>query len=562
MVRRWILLGLGLFPFALAHYAPPLPDSQIAPPARQFGLPFAAPPGPDTWLLGQLYGNTTGAYRQRRDGYGAGQGIHFGLDLSAPCGTPVVAIGDGVVSEVDGPHGSPPHNVVIDHGNGLASFYGHLQKRSPLKVGTRVRRGQVIGVSGDSQFSCTAAPHLHLEIRDRSHQRFFNPMLYIAADWDSLMLTGGFNRSFQRDLDNPRRWQLPLQQPQARRGGGLLNDFARTWPPAPGSTPWLPTRTLQGFPRPALEPASAAPLPSGLRRITPGGCCVEPQWSADSRRVLFLDKPTPQARLGYYAVDVARPGPPRLELPLAYYSPDWAYALFPGSPSSGLEAVSSGQRYSLPNRGAAVAWAPGNRRVAWGVTSSQGNFDTRATQVFVTTLGGSPRSVATLYGGGISGWLDGETLLLSGKSSPREAERSIRTYNVRTGTGKVLGRARSPRNLSASPGGGWVIYSTAFEPDRPDGLFLLPREGGSARRLPFFGSYRWRDADRLVYVEFKPGAPTHRLMEYDARRQQARPLADLGRKISHDQWRVSPDGRRVVFLSSGDYSLYVLELPR
>ncbi|MER3444583.1 MAG: peptidase M23, partial [Meiothermus sp.] len=39
MVRRWILLGLGLFPFALAHYASPLPDSQIAPPVRQFGLP-------------------------------------------------------------------------------------------------------------------------------------------------------------------------------------------------------------------------------------------------------------------------------------------------------------------------------------------------------------------------------------------------------------------------------------------------------------------------------------------------------------------------------------------
>src|SRR5512136_2371470 len=58
-----------------------------------FGLPFAAAPGPATWLAGQLYGNTTGAYFQADEWYAAGQGLHFGIDLLAPCGTPVVSIG-------------------------------------------------------------------------------------------------------------------------------------------------------------------------------------------------------------------------------------------------------------------------------------------------------------------------------------------------------------------------------------------------------------------------------------------------------------------------------------
>ena len=102
------LCGLWLASLAAAHYAPALPLNAIAQPARQFGLPFAGVPGPDSWLLGQGYGNTTGAYRQRRSTYGNLQGIHAGLDFSAPCGTPVRAIGDGVVAEVDGPHGSPP----------------------------------------------------------------------------------------------------------------------------------------------------------------------------------------------------------------------------------------------------------------------------------------------------------------------------------------------------------------------------------------------------------------------------------------------------------------------
>ncbi|GGM06756.1 M23 family metallopeptidase [Deinococcus aerophilus] len=225
---------LALTSLAAAHSAPALPDSAIARPDRQFGLPFAGAPGPDTWLLGQGYGNTTGAYRQRRSTYGNLQGIHAGLDFSAPCGTPVRAIGDGVVAEVDGPHGSPPHNVVIDHAGNLSSLYGHLLRRSELRPGTRVTRGQVIGLSGDSQGTCISAPHLHLELRDRAHQRFFNPLPYIAADWDSLALSGSFSRGYEYDLSAPRRWQTPDAQPEARRGAALLNDFQRPWPPAAG----------------------------------------------------------------------------------------------------------------------------------------------------------------------------------------------------------------------------------------------------------------------------------------------------------------------------------------
>ena len=91
--------------------------AQDAEPAneRPFQLPFAEPPSPDTWLMAQPYGNTTGAYRRRFSTYGASGGIHFGVDLSAPCGTEIVAIADGVVYAVDGPFGSPPHNLMIDH---------------------------------------------------------------------------------------------------------------------------------------------------------------------------------------------------------------------------------------------------------------------------------------------------------------------------------------------------------------------------------------------------------------------------------------------------------------
>lgn len=198
------MLVLLLAGVALAHTAPPLPDSKIAQPRGQFSLPFPQAPGPATWLLGQPYGNTVGAYRQGRSLYAAIQGIHFGIDFSAPCGTPVHVIADGTVVDVDGPHGSPPHSLVVDHGNGLSSLYGHLLRRPSLEVGAKVKRGQVVALSGDSQLTCVSAPHLHLEIRDSSHVRLFNPIPYLSADWPTLFLAGTTRASGSSPTGSPR----------------------------------------------------------------------------------------------------------------------------------------------------------------------------------------------------------------------------------------------------------------------------------------------------------------------------------------------------------------------
>ncbi len=196
-----------------------------------FGLPFTTDPGPNTWLLGGGYGNSTGGYARRREWYGAGQGIHFGIDFSARCGTPVASIGDGVIIKVDArEHGSAPHNLLIDHQNGYASLYGHLLERPKVSVGQQVKKGEVVGLTGDPDLTCTSRPHLHLEVRDRTLRKAFNAHLLINADWDALSLSGSFGRGFQRDLDAPRKWQSLYDQPDINFGGPLINDFANTWP--------------------------------------------------------------------------------------------------------------------------------------------------------------------------------------------------------------------------------------------------------------------------------------------------------------------------------------------
>jgi murein DD-endopeptidase MepM/ murein hydrolase activator NlpD len=87
--------------------------------------------------------------------------VHRGLDYHAKTGTPVSAINSGRVVLAK-PLYFEGGCVVIDHGLGLMSVYMHLSKIE-VKVGTKVRRGQLIALSGAS--GRATGPHLHLGVR-------------------------------------------------------------------------------------------------------------------------------------------------------------------------------------------------------------------------------------------------------------------------------------------------------------------------------------------------------------------------------------------------------------
>jgi murein DD-endopeptidase MepM/ murein hydrolase activator NlpD len=90
-----------------------------------------------------------------------GTGRHDGIDFSAPTGTEIHAAADGTVVNA-GEMGGYGNGTVIDHGNGLATLYGH-QSRILVTPGQTVRTGDVIGLVGSTGKS--TGPHLHFEVR-------------------------------------------------------------------------------------------------------------------------------------------------------------------------------------------------------------------------------------------------------------------------------------------------------------------------------------------------------------------------------------------------------------
>lgn len=96
---------------------------------------------------------------------------HEGVDYAAPTGTPVKAVGEGVVTD-RGWAGGYGNQVVIKHGGGLESLYSHLSGYARgLKSGLKVRQGQVVGFVG----STGLATGPHLDFRLRQSGRFINP---------------------------------------------------------------------------------------------------------------------------------------------------------------------------------------------------------------------------------------------------------------------------------------------------------------------------------------------------------------------------------------------------
>tara|TARA_R110002049_G_scaffold71370_2_gene183918 strand:+ start:9181 stop:10152 length:972 start_codon:yes stop_codon:yes gene_type:complete len=100
-------------------------------------------------------------FGMRSDPFTKVRKMHWGMDFSAPRGTPIYATGDGVVVRADNRATGYGNHIRIDHGYGYESLYAHLFKYN-VKKNQKVHRGDLIGFVGSTGRS--EAPHCHYEI--------------------------------------------------------------------------------------------------------------------------------------------------------------------------------------------------------------------------------------------------------------------------------------------------------------------------------------------------------------------------------------------------------------
>jgi murein DD-endopeptidase MepM/ murein hydrolase activator NlpD len=130
-------------------------------------------------------GQVTGSFGERIDPFNGEGAFHTGVDISTNYGQPVIAPADGVVVFV-GQVGGYGRLVILDHGHGISTRYGHLSSY-PVAVGQVVRRGAVIGYVGQSGRS--TGPHLHYEVRIQDVP--VNPHKYLRMNVAGLVPASG-----------------------------------------------------------------------------------------------------------------------------------------------------------------------------------------------------------------------------------------------------------------------------------------------------------------------------------------------------------------------------------
>jgi murein DD-endopeptidase MepM/ murein hydrolase activator NlpD len=114
---------------------------------------------PSLWPVN---GRVLSGFGARSDPFSGGEGaFHTGVDLQATQGTPVHCAADGVVYQAEfmSRYGNL---VVVDHGNGMRTYYAHLS-RFNVVPGQEIRRGEIVAFSGAT--GAVTAPHLHFEVR-------------------------------------------------------------------------------------------------------------------------------------------------------------------------------------------------------------------------------------------------------------------------------------------------------------------------------------------------------------------------------------------------------------
>jgi murein DD-endopeptidase MepM/ murein hydrolase activator NlpD len=134
--------------------------------------------------LWPVQGRITGSFGERIDPFSGEGAFHRGVDISSDIGTRIIAPADGIVRFADFMSGYG-RAVMIDHGNGITTLYGHMSGFA-VSPGQMVHRGDTVGYVGQS--GRATGPHLHYEVR--IFDTPVNPQKYLRFTFTQQVASG------------------------------------------------------------------------------------------------------------------------------------------------------------------------------------------------------------------------------------------------------------------------------------------------------------------------------------------------------------------------------------
>lgn len=332
-------------------------------------------------------------------------------------------------------------------------------------------------------------------------------------------------------------------------------------PPTP-APPWL--EIYSSFTEKPIDISQNSEPPA---RLTKGGCCSYAGWSDDSEWILFLDGKLDKTPPGLYSLPSTGGSPSFVTNRFGNFSADWSLVAYEEVGQVYVERWTDGTRWPIQSNGRAVSFSPDMNLLAWeyGSQSIQ-SPDRRQTQVWISTVRGEQsHELVTIHGGAFVGWVGGsEAIIVTGRLSPT-VPAGIWKIDATTGAGQLLFDVEKPESILISPSGGWLVLVVAFESDvSRNGIWVLRTDGSYIERIPVFGAYRWRAEAQLLLMPLDLSAPSADLYQLDLANDKVFKLIDshvTELKLANNDWSISPSGRWLLYHSSVDRNLWILELP-
>ena len=326
--------------------------------------------------------------------------------------------------------------------------------------------------------------------------------------------------------------------------------------------PVAPTPTPETF----FSPVPLEHAPPSIMSLSEEGCCVGSSWSIDSEWILFFDKPSPDDPMGLYGIPFLGGDVTLFNPRVGSYSQDWSLVAYNEAGVTYVERWADGSRWSIPSEGRQVHISPNGEHVLWEIGSRAiTSPDRRQRMTWVSSVDGSePHELLTLHGGSFIGWIGDDSILVSGRLAPPDPA-GLWKISISDGAAQLLFDTVKPHSVLLSPGGEWLAFTVAFEniPAR-NGIWAVRTDGRLSIKLPVYGSYRWRSDGQLLIIPLDINELSPFVLQFDLEQDHIWRITDPEEtplSIANNDWQISPDGKKMVFLSAIDGNLQVLYLP-